>query len=69
MGTLDLDKCQSLVDILGEAHSRFEADVKGSLVDLEVVQSRLQSAETAVAQSKAKLSAAIEHLEELKNSD
>ena len=69
MGALDLDKCQSLVDILGEAHSRFEADVKGSLVELEVAQSRLWSAETAVAQSKIKLSAAIERLEELKNSD
>ena len=69
MGALDLDKCQSLVDILGEAHSCFEADVKGSLVDLEVAQRRLQSAEMVVAQSKIKLSAAIERLEELKNSD
>ena len=50
-------------------HSCFEANVKGLLVDLEVAQSRLQSAEMAVAQSKIKLSAAIEHLEELKNSD
>ena len=66
---LELDKGQSLVNILGKAHSCLEADVKGSLVDLEVVQSRLRSAETAVAQSKMKLSAAIERLEELKNSD
>ena len=66
---LNLNKCQSLVDILGEAHSRFEADVKGSLVDLEVAQSQLRSAETVVAQSKMKLSAAIERLEELKNLD
>ena len=61
--------CQSLVNILGEAHSHLEADVQGSLIDLEVAQSRLWSAETAVAQSKAKLSAASERLEELKNSD
>ena len=66
---LELDKCQSLVNILGKAHSHFEADIKGSLVDLEVVQSQLQSAETAVTQSKIKLSAAIECLKELKNSD
>ena len=50
-------------------HSHFEADVKGSLVDLEVAQSRLRSAETAVVQLKMKLSAVIERLEELKNSD
>ena len=68
-GALKLDKCQSLVDILGEAHSHLEADVKGSLVELEVVQSQLQSAVTAVVQSKMKLSAAVERLEELKNSD
>ena len=66
---LELEKCQSLVNILGKAHSRLEDDIKGSLVDLEVAQSWLRSAETAVAQSKVKLSAAIKRLEELKNSD
>ena len=66
---LELDKCQSLVNILGEAHSRLEDNIKGSLVNLEVVQSRLRSAEMAVSQLKMKLSAAIERLKELKNSD
>ena len=66
---LKLDKCQFLIDILGAVHDHLEANVKGSLVELEVVQSQLQSAETVATQSKMKLSAAIKHLKELKNSD
>jgi hypothetical protein len=66
---LDLNKCQSLVNVLGTVHDCLEADVQGSLVELELVQSWLWSTETAAEQAKLKLSVAMECLEELKNSD
>ena len=66
---LDLDKCQLLVNVLGAVHDRLEVDVQGLLVELEVAQSQLWSAETAAVQLKLKLSAVMEHLEELKNLD
>ena len=65
---LNLNKCQSLVNVLGTFQDCLEADVQGSLVELEVMQSWLWSTETAAAQSKLKLSAVMECLEEL-NSD
>ena len=66
---LNVAQCQSLAVVLEGAHNRLSQDVEACLVELEVVQSQLRSAEQAQKEAKLKLDAVVRRLGELEDGE
>ena len=66
---LNAAQCQSLAAILEGAHNRLSQDVEACLVELEVAQSRLRSAEHAQRETKLKLDAVVRRLGEFEDGE
>ena len=66
---LNVAQCQSLAAVLEGALNRLLQDVKTCLVELEVAQTRLQSAEQAQKETKLKLDAVVRRLGEFEDGE
>ena len=66
---LNVVQCQSLAAVLEGAHNQLSQDVEACLVELEVVQSQLRSAEQAQKETKLKLDAVVRCLGEFEDGE
>ena len=66
---LNIAQCQSLAAVLEGALNRLSQDVEACLVELEVAQTRLRSAEQAQKETKLKLDAVVRRLGEFEDGE